>query len=297
MEITNLPEEVGKIIYEQLPNIIQKQPQVKFIIWEMLSEKFAPKEKTEDRFEKLLEKMSVYDEKFYHVMERIRILEEKSDRRFEEYNRKFERIFKKLEENDRKFKENDRKFDKIFKKLEENDRKFEQIFKKLEENDRRFEEQNRKFDEKFEKLLNKINSVDKRIDRTIGALGARWGLSSEHAFREAIKGVLETFTDTKVERYLAFDNEGIVFDWPDQVEIDVVIRNGKLCLMEIKSSTSKNDVYIFNRKAEFYKKETGKKVDKKIIVSPMFGPGALEIAKKLDIETYSAPEDMEYSEI
>ncbi len=222
MQTINLPEEVGKIIYEQLPAIIKKRPEVKLIIWEMLSEKFASKDKTEDRFEKLLE--------------RIRIQEERSDRKFEE--------------------------------------------------------QNRKFDRKFERLLNEIRNVDRRIDRTIGALGARWGLSTEHAFRQAIKGVLETFTDTKVERYLGFDNEGMVFGAPDQVEIDVVIRNGKLCLMEIKSSTSKSDVYIFDRKTKFYEKETGKKADKKIIVSPMFEPKAREFAEKLNIETYTAPEDI-----
>ncbi len=339
MAIANLSEEVGKIIYEQLPQIIRNQPEVRFVIWDMLSEKFASKDKTEDRFEKILERMREYDKKFDKQIERMREYDKKFDDMMEEIkaleeksDRKFEQVFKKLEENDRKFEqvfkkleENDRKFEQVFKKLEENDRKFEQVFKKLEENDRKFEEQNRrfdkkfeeqnrrfdkkfeeqnrkfdkkfeeqnrKFDEKFEKMLNEIRNVDKRIDRTIGALGARWGLSSEHAFREAIKGVLEEYTDTRVERYLGFDNKGEVFGWPDQVEIDVVVKNGKLCLMEIKSSVSKNDVYVFGKKAAFYEKETGRKPDKKIIVSPMFGPGAQEFARKLKIETYTAPEDI-----
>ncbi len=304
MAIANLSEEVGKIIYEQLPQIIRNQPEVRFVIWDMLSEKFASKDKTEDRFEKILERMREYDKKFDKQIERMREYDKKFDDMMEEIkaleeksDRKFEQVFKKLEENDRKFEEHSRKFEEQNRKFEE---KFEKIFKKLEENDRKFEEhskkfeeQNRKFDEKFEKMLDEIRNVDKRIDRTIGALGARWGLSSEHAFREAIKGVLEEFTDTKVERYLGFDNKGEVFGWPDQVEIDVVVKNGKLCLMEIKSSVSKNDVYVFGKKAAFYEKETGRKPDKKIIVSPMFGPGARGFAQKLNIETYTAPEDME----
>ncbi len=264
MAIANLSEEVGKIIYEQLPQIIRNQPEVRFVIWDMLSEKFASKDKTEDRFEKLLEE--------------IKALEEKSDR-------KFEQVFKKLEENDRKF-------EKIFKKLEENDRKFEEHSRKFEEHSRKFEEQNRKFDEKFEKMLNEIRNVDKRIDRAIRAIGARWGLSIEDAFRQGIKSVLEEFTNTKVEHYLGLDNEGVIFGWPEQVEIDVVVKNGKLCLMEIKFSTSKSDVYIFDRKVAFYEKETGRKPDKKIIVSLIFGPGAQEFARKLNIETYTEPEDI-----
>ena len=257
METGNLSNDVQKIVYEYLPRIIKEQPEIRIALWDMLSDKFAPKEKTEDRFEKLLEQIRVQEEK---LLERMRVQEEKSDRKFEQ----------------------------VFKKLEENDRKFERIFKKLEENDKKFKEN----DKKFEAMLNEIRNVDRRIDRTIGALGARWGLSTEHAFREAIRSVLRDFTDTKVERYLGFDNEGTVFGGPEQVEIDVVIQNGKLCVMEIKSSASKGDVYVFDRKAAFYEKETGKKADRKIIVSPMFEPGAQKVAGNLEIETFTAPEDI-----
>ncbi len=223
MPTSNLPKEVEKIIYEQLPKIMENQPEVKFTIWQMLSGKFASKAETEDRFEKLLEQ--------------IRLQEEKSER------------------------------------------KFEQVFKKLEENDRKFDE-----------LLKEIRNVDHRIDRTIGALGSRWGFLMEETFREAIKSVLKNFTNTKVERYLGFDNEGIVFGAPDQVEIDVVIKDGELWLMEIKSSVSRADTYAFNRKTEFYEKESGKKIDRKAIVSPMFEPGARQLAEKMNIKTYTAPE-------
>ncbi len=233
MEQSMLSEKIQKILFEQLPEIISKHPEVKPKLKKMLADDYAPKQKTEERFEMLLEKMRIQDEK------------------------------------------NDRKFEKIFAKLEENDRKFEAMLEKIGNVDKR------------------VDRVDKRIDRTIGALGARWGLSSEETFRNAIRSVIESFTDSKVERYLGFDNKGEVFGHPDQVEIDVVIRNGKLWVMEIKSSISKSEVYTFERKVAFYEKEKGKISDRKAIVSPMFEKGAKEVAEKLGIEIYTAPEDME----
>jgi len=227
-----LNEEVKKIIYEELPAIIQQHPEVKHILWKMLCENFAPKKQTEDRFERLLRE--------------IRQEAEANNRKFEEYNRKFEKILKKLDENDRK----------------------------------------------FEKILAEIKSVHRRIDRTIGALGARWGFSSEYAFREAIKDVIEKLTNKKVTRYKGFDKDGFVFGWPDQIELDVVIQNGELWIMEIKSSVSKPEVYAFAKKVQFYEKEENKKATRRIIVSPMVDSRAKETADRLGIEIFTAPEDL-----
>jgi len=38
------------------------------------------------------------------------------------------------------------------------------------------------------------------VERHISALGARWGLISEEAFREGLKGLLEKELGLKVER-------------------------------------------------------------------------------------------------
>ncbi len=48
-----------------------------------------------------------------------------------------------------------------------------------------------------------------------------------------------------------------------------IIKNGVLILCEIKSSMSRGDVYIFNRKIAFYEKRHNRKADRKIIISPM----------------------------
>jgi len=213
-----MKEEIKKLIYEELPRILRKHPEVRIELWKMLSSLFAPREQTEDRFEKLLKE--------------IQIQREEANKRFEEHQKR------------------------------------------------------------FEELLKEIRRVDRRIDRTIDALGARWGISTEYAFREAIKSVIEELTGLKVERCLSYDSEGEVFGWPDQVELDIVIKDGMVWVMEIKSSVSKSEVYTFLRKVNFYEKKENKKVLRKIMVSPMIEPTARDVAERLNIEYYTAPEDL-----
>jgi len=47
------------------------------------------------------------------------------------------------------------------------------------------------------------------MERHISALGARWGLLSEEAFREGIRGVVERELGLRVERWVRFDGEGL----------------------------------------------------------------------------------------
>ncbi|MBK5967613.1 PD-(D/E)XK nuclease family protein, partial [Thiorhodovibrio winogradskyi] len=104
------------------------------------------------------------------------------------------------------------------------------------------EEQNRKWEANQVELaaLHKESlALGKRIDRSIGALGARWGLRSEKAFRDALAGILEKTFDVEVLNVSEYDDAGEVFGRPDQIEIDVIIKNGLLILCELKSSIDK----------------------------------------------------------
>lgn len=58
-----------------------------------------------------------------------------------------------------------------------------------------------------------------------------------------------------------FDESGEVFGRPDIVEMDVIVRDGEVLVCEMKSSVSRGDVYLFERKVRSYEKRTGRKVD------------------------------------
>ena len=153
-----------------------------------------------------------------------------------------------------------------------------------EESDRRFEEHSRE----IKTLREEMQSGFRALDNKVVGLGARWGIMSEETFRDGLKGILTDELDLKVERYQGYDEEGYVFGEPDQIELDVVVRNGLLIVMEIRSSMSKGDVYTFQRKIEFYEKVHNVEVSRKIILSPFIDHRAVPAAHRLEMEMYSS---------
>lgn len=182
---------------------------------------------------------------------------------------------------------------------EEQSRKWDEQNRKWEkytaEQNLKWEEQNRKWDEtqkEFQKVYEKIDALGQRLDRSIGGLGARWGLKSERSFRNALIGILEKSFAVKVLNVIDFDSEGTVFGRPEQIESDVIIKNGLLIVCEIKSSMSRSDMYTFERKVRFYEKRQNRQTNRMIVISPMVDARAKEIAQQLGIEIYSDAVDV-----
>jgi len=120
-----------------------------------------------------------------------------------------------------------------------------------------------------------------RLQRRLDALGARWGVMSGAAFREGLRGVVERELGLRVERWTAYDEEGNVFGFPSEVEVDVAVRDGKVILIEITSHARAPDVTIFRKKAELYAEKEGRRPDRLVIITPY----AEEDAKKGRRET------------
>ena len=184
---------------------------------------------------------------------------------------------------------NDR-FDRILAELQK-DR--EEQARKWEENKLELQKDREENKQEFNRVHEEIMALAKKQERGIGALGARWGLQSESTFRNALAGILEGSFGVEVINVTEYDDEGIVFGQPDQVELDVIIKNGVLILCELKSSMSKSDMVIFDRKVQFYEKKHGRKASRKLVISPMIDQRALAVAKKAGIECYSDSLDVE----
>jgi len=203
---------------------------------------------------------------------------------------KFDRILRELQQ-DRE--EQARKWDE---QNAENRAILDRLNRESAENKLLWEEQARKWDEqqRFNKsLLEEIRQVNRKQESTIGALGSRWCLNSEASFRNALKGILEDSFAVNVVNVMDFDEDGEVFGRPDQVEIDIIIKNGSVIACEIKSSISKPEMYSFDRKAAFYEKHHHRTVNRKIVISPMVDKRALPVAKALGIEVYSYADDLD----
>ncbi|RLI75311.1 hypothetical protein DRP05_15020, partial [Archaeoglobales archaeon] len=192
-------------------------------------------------------------------------------RRFEEHDRKFNEILERLDEHSRRFEEHDRKFNEILERLDEHDRKFTEIVEELKLHREKLEEHDLKFD-----------TLIRRLD----ALGSRWGIMSEKAFREGLKEILKEYFDARVEKWIYNDKEGFVFGYPSIVDVDIVVKNGEHLLVEIKSHVSKSDVGVLLRKGKLYEKVNNIK-PKLAFLTPYIDVDAKEDAKRLGISIYS----------
>ncbi|RCK73446.1 MAG: hypothetical protein ANABAC_3055 [Anaerolineae bacterium] len=314
-----MEENIREIILRELPNLITQDAKIREWVRQLVQDYAPSRTETESRFEKMLAELRAMreeserkwaenqrkweenDKRLDAMLANLERLREESERKWAENQRNWEENQRKWEENERRWKENERRWEENAKRLdamlanlerlrEESERKWEENQRKWEENERRWRENERRWEENqrhLEEHLRQIARVNNRIDTTIRALGARWGLSTEASFRNALKGILEESFGVKVERVEYKDETGEVYPRPDQVELDVIIRNGQMLICEIKASASRSDIYTLMRKVRSYEKRIGRQADRVLLISPMVNPKDQELARELGIEVYS----------
>ncbi|MCS7094729.1 MAG: DUF3782 domain-containing protein [Thaumarchaeota archaeon] len=165
------------------------------------------------------------------------------------------------------------------------DRHEEELVKLREDMNRGFA----RYDSELTKLREDMNRGFTAVEKQISALGARWGIMAESAFRAGLKEIVERYFGGKVTKWGLFDREGSVYGSPAVVEADVLVRDREHLLVEVKSSVSRGDVIELKRIAELYERETGVR-PKLVIVSPFVDEKAMELARHFGIEVYSVSE-------
>ena len=169
---------------------------------------------------------------------------------------------------------------------EEQTKIWEEIQGLKEEQVRLREEQKRTWEE-IERLRSDMERGFELVNRHISALGARWGLMAEEAFREGLRGLLEEELGLRVERWTAYDEEGYVYGYPSELEVDVAVVDGKTILVEISSHVRPSDVFEFRRKAEVYERKVGVKPHRLLMVTPYADDAALRAGMRLGVEIYT----------
>ncbi len=280
-------QEIVQLVKEYLPALLEESLELERWVERLTAQRYANREQTESRFDQMMEELRRGREEQNRKWEEAKA---EDRRKWEEQNRKWEEQNRKWEE----AKAEDRR------KWEEQSRKWEEAKaedrRKWEEQNRKWEEQNRKWEEQNEQnklLFLEIKEQESKLDRKIGALGARWGIGSERAFRQALAGVLTRSFGVEVLNINEYDDTGEVFGRPDQIELDIIIRNGTLLIFELKSSTDRSQLHTFSRKIAFYEKRHQRQADRKILISPFIHPRAQELAEELEIETYSDSTEVE----
>jgi hypothetical protein len=282
-------EALKETIRQELPELLRRDPDFRSYILEITRGEFADRKETQDWFHETLAEMRREREK----------QDKKWDQQIEEQAQKWklwqERWDKQIEEQERHRKEQAQKWDKHVeeqaqkwdKQIEEQERHRDEQAQKWILWQERWEVHDRRHQEEFNRVHEEIMALAKKHDRSIGALGARWGMQSERSFRNALAGILEKHFGVKVTNVNEYDEQGVVFGRPDQIELDVIIKNSLLLICELKSSIDKAGMHIFERKARFYESRHNCKADRLIVISPMIDPQAQILAEQLNIETYS----------
>jgi len=241
-------EALKEAIRQELPHFLQTDPALRAYILDLTRREYAPREDTQDRF--------------YEILAELRHDREAQTRKWEEQNRKWDEH---QAEQARKWEEQDHKW---VQNQAEHNRKWEANQQELQ------------------RLHEEIMAHAKKYERGIGALGSRWGLQSEKAFRDALAAILEKSFNVEVLNINEYDDQGEVFGRPDQIELDVIIHNSSLIICELKSSIDKAGMYIFERKARFYEKRHQRTATRLMVISPMIDARARKVAEQLGIETY-----------
>jgi len=287
--------------FDELRSAIAELAQAQKRTEERVEELAQAQKRTEERVEELAQAQKRTEERVEELAQAQKRTEERVEELAQAQNRTEERVEelaqaqKRTEERVEELAQAQKRTEERVEELAQAQNRTEERVEELAQAQNRTEERveelaqaQKRTEERVEELAQVQKRFEKHFDMQIGALGSRWGLKTEASFRAAAEGILGEDFGMRVERYIAYDKEGEVFGRPDQVEIDILIRDDKITAIEIKSSMSKSDVYTFDKKVSFFEKRQQEKVDRKLIITPMLDPRAEELVKTLGMKVYSS---------
>ena len=165
--------------------------------------------------------------------------------------------------------------------LAEAQRKTEEELKLLGEAQRKLEEfllaTRKEFSDRFDRLENKIGILDK----TIGSLGQRWGVSYEELIREFFKEIVESegINLEFINKFTYKDQDGNFGVKGTRYEVDIYAKDDKVYLMEVKSFAEADDVEWFNTKCDVLTRVLGLKSPIKLFLAVSASEDAVESSK------------------
>lgn len=185
---------------------------------------------------------------------------------------------------------------KILERLEEHGRILQEHGRMLQEHSRMLQEHSRILQEHTRVLQEHTQAIHGlmkqqqtlteevvKMGKTISAIGTRWGVLAEEAFRDALRAILERELGLTVQKWRHLDTDGVVFSHPDWVEVDVVIRDEKHILVQIAASATRSDVAGLYRIGQLYEQLYGVKPHL-MIVTVFMDERAQTLAAKLGVQ-------------
>ncbi|MFH1859486.1 MAG: DUF3782 domain-containing protein [bacterium] len=219
------------------------------------------------------------DTKFDSLDTKVDRLDTKVDR----LDTKVDSLDTKVNSLDTKVNSLDAKVDSLDTKVNSLDTKFNSLDTKVDSLDAKFDNLDAKVDDQWQA----IKCLDVKTDKLtikIDTLGSRWGIFAEATIRNTLRELLTKHLDVEeIVEWKVHDKDGIVFGYPQDIQIDFLIKNGEEYLGEIKSSAGSADVSILSRKAKFYTQITGK-IPKILLVAVSVNEECRKSCEQLNVQ-------------
>lgn len=139
--------------------------------------------------------------------------------------------------------------------------------------------------QELQKTINEQQKTIRELQVSIQAIGRRYGIYTEEAFRSSVKYIVEDLLkEYRVEKWSYYDSVGYVYGYPSQIDVDVLIRDREHILVEYKAHADRSDVLEIRKIAELYERVRGIK-PRILLVAPTITKKAKELADKLGVET------------
>ncbi|RKU13581.1 hypothetical protein C6502_04250 [Candidatus Poribacteria bacterium] len=291
-------EEIRELIANEFPRLITQNTEIRYELIGVMSETFAKKEDITAILNELRQMREESERQRVEFREEMQVLREESNQLREESEQRWVEFREEMqvlrEESNQLREESEQRWVEFREEMQVLREESNQLREESEQRRVEFRQEMEAQREESNQLREEsrasrayLDDELKRFHHTVQGLGARWGLQSEEAFRNGLAAILTDELGFRVERYEGYDDSGSVFGQPEQVEMDVIIRNSSVIAIEIKSSVSRSDLSLFQRKVAFFEQTENVTVNRKFFISPFVDPNAVGLAARMGIELYT----------
>jgi len=277
-------QEILELIRRHLPRLLQESPEVREWVRELVAEYGV----TREEWNALLQRL----DRLTEALERLQVAFEALRAEFEQLREEFrqtrethERQIQLLWEEVRQLREEVSLLREEVQGMRET---YDRAIAGLWEEIRLLRET---YDRAIAELRQALERAVSRLERRMDAIGARFGLLAESAFRDGMRGILQEHVGLRVVQWRHYDEQGIVHGFPSWVEADLLITDDEHWLVEIKAHFSRADIAEFYRIGQLYQQVTG--VAPRLIgIAPSVDEQAKEWAQRFGITLYGDPEEV-----
>lgn len=167
---------------------------------------------------------------------------------------------------------------------------YKDMLERLEEHSKRFEEHDKKFNEiiiEIRELRKNFEVLSNKVEVTIGSMDMRWGIDLERTILKIFKETLEAkgIEPGKVEKFRFKDENGSITGIKGKIiDVDVLIKDDKLYIIEVKSAVEIDHVEYLIEKASIVEKILKRKVNKVFLIAVNIDKEAYDRAKEMNID-------------